>query len=216
MPYRNMTPEIKYKHLESERNSAIDSVKSAASDLEYLNKESLKGFDNYYDKILFYSAGAFSFTLALVNIVAQQDKVGALTKSSFIIPNVFWLYASWVCYLFVCALIIWNKKLHAVYLGFVGMGRYAEKVKDLRKTEVALLSFPTVQLFSATGSTDAIEKLTENAQMIKSKEKENKEKADFYYKLKMRIATISECLALIATALLMLFSILVTQAFIWN
>src|SRR3989338_894947 len=87
MPYRNMTPEIKYKHLESERNSAIDSVKSAASDLEYLNKESLKGFDNYYDKILFYSAGAFSFTLALVNIVAQQDKVGALTKSSFIIPN---------------------------------------------------------------------------------------------------------------------------------
>ena len=44
MPYRNMTPEIKYKHLESERNSASDSVKSAASDLEYLNKESLKGF----------------------------------------------------------------------------------------------------------------------------------------------------------------------------
>lgn len=216
MPYLDMTPELKYKHLEDERKSASENVKSAASDLEYLNKESLKGFNEYYDKILFYSASAFSFTLVLVNIVAQQDKVGALTKSSFIIPNVFWLYTSWVCYLFVCVLIIWNKKLHAVYLGFVGMGRYAEKVKDLRNTEVALLSLPNAQIFSATGSTDAIDNLTKNADMVKGKEKENKEKADFYYERKMRIASISEYLALLATVLLLLFSIFVTQTFLWD
>lgn len=216
MQYRDMTPDLEHKHLEGERKAANESLKSAASVLDYLNKESLKGFGEYYDKILFYSAGAFSFTLALVNIVAQQDKIGALTKNSFIIPNVFWLYASWFCYLIVCGLIIWNKKLHAIYLGFVGMGHYTEKMKDLRKAEVALISLPNAQIFSVTGSTDALDKLTENAEMIGSKEKENKEKADFYYKWKMRIASVSECLALLATTLLLFFSILVTQTFLWG
>lgn len=216
MTYRDLTPELKYKHLEDERKAASKSVESAASDLEYLNKESLKEFNEYYDKILFYSAGAFSFTLALVNIVAQQDKVGALTKISFLVPNVYWLYTSWVCYLFVCIFIIWNKKLHAVYLGFVGMGRYAEKVKDLRNAEVAILSLPDAQIFSVTGSTDAVDNLTKNSDMIKGKEKENKDNADFYYKWKMRIASACEYLAILATALLLLFSIFVTQTFIWD
>lgn len=216
MPYQDMTPQLEYQHLVEAKDSASTAVQSAAKDVEFLNKESLKGFDTYYDKILFYSAGAFSFTLALVNIVAQQGKVVALTKSSFYIPNVFWLYVSWVCYLLVCALIIWNKKLHALYLGYVGMGRYAEKVKELRKAEVALLSSPLSTILSVTGSTDAVENLAKNAEEIEEKEKENKSGESFYYKLKMLIGTVCEVLVLVATALLLFASVLITQTFIWG
>jgi len=216
MAYHDMTPELEYKHLENEKTSASESVQSAAEDLKYLNKESLKGFDVYYDKILFYSAGAFSFTLALVNIVAQQERVAALTKSSLLIPNVFWLYGSWVCYLIVCALIIWNKKLHAFYLQLEGLGRYTEKVSDLCKAEAALFSSPLTQIVSVTGSQDATEKLLENAAMIEKKAKENTGKAESQYKLKTRIALIAELLALAATMLLLLGSILITQTFIWG
>lgn len=216
MPYHKMTPDLQYQHLVDKKKSASEEVELAGEDLQSLNKESLNGFDTYYDKILFYSAGAFSFSLALVNVITEQSKVEALTKISFILPNIFWLYGSWICYLAVCILIIWNKKLHAVYTGFYGMGRYTEKLKNLRNAEAALLSSPLTQVVSVTNSENAIKELTKDAKMIADKEKENKQKAEHFYKLKMRVANAAELLALTATALLLLGSILITQTFIWE
>ncbi len=214
--YRTVTPEIEHQHLVDDNESANANMTAAAKDAERLRDESMRVFTDYYDKILFYSAGAFSFTLALVNLVSQSGKILALTKISVYVPNVYFLYLSWVCYLTTCVLIICARKLHAIYLGYAGMAYYAEKVKDFRLTQANLVSSPIAQIFSVTGFTNAAEKLSEDAKMIEKQEIKNKEKAELFYKLKMTLSNLSEILALLATILLLIFSIFVTQGFLWN
>jgi Mn2+/Fe2+ NRAMP family transporter len=92
----------------------------------------------------------------------------------------------------------------------------AGKFKDVRKAQAAMLSFEHTTIVSVTGSQDAVETLTKDAGEIEKKEKENKLQSERYYKLKMRLATVAEVLALLATGLLFFASILITQTFIWD
>jgi hypothetical protein len=217
MQYHDMTPEYAQQHLSQELEKASKAVTSAASDLRELNAESLKEFRDYYDKILFYSAGSFSFTLALVNIVALQEINTALTKSSLLFfPNIYLLYFSWVCYILACVLVIASKKLHAYYLPSIGMSIYAEKTRKLREAEAAVLSHESAQIVSVTGDTNAVESLLENAEMIQGKEQENAVDADFYYKWKMRVATFAEVCSVVATIALAVAAIVITQTYIWG
>jgi len=120
--------EIKRK--QQGHNDKFEGFKIASLQNQQINSEHRQLLTNYYDKIIFYSAGAFSFTLALVGLVIE-NKVPALRASGFLFANVFWLYFSWGLFLLAGIFALVAKKIDAYQLANAGMSEYDDKRKNV-------------------------------------------------------------------------------------
>ncbi len=125
-------PQIGYHNLQFKQQR----LNTAGRQNEDINREHRLILNTYYDKILFYSAGAFSFTLALIGLVVE-DRTQALAKVGFLFPNVYWLYASWVLFLLAGILALLSRKLDAYYISNFGMTLYTEAYKACVEEEVS-------------------------------------------------------------------------------
>jgi len=197
--------------------NAKKSLDLASKQNQDLAQESRQIYDKFYDKILLYSAGAFSFSVALVGLVVA-DRIAALSKIGLFLPNVYWMYLSLGGYLITCSLVLLAKRFDAAYVAQFGMHLYCEKKK---KEQEAFLdkfeNYPGEVLVTEGGTREEeIEKCKENITKLTYGVTLNSTKRDRSYKLKRICHVTSEISVVVATTLLLLFTIQLTQAMIWG
>lgn len=196
------------------KNASRDLAKSGEK-REELNEESLRIFNDFYDKILFYSAGAFSFSLALIGLVVK-DKTQALVNIGFIFPNVYWLYLSLLMYLLVCTLVLLSKRFDAHYIGSFGAHYYTKSFSRYEKANIDWLSSHSNQVLIKNSNLDQ-EIKTSKINLSNSEEAEVRMENQFkmYFFLKKMCHLGSELLTLVATSTLFFFFVQLIQTIIW-
>ncbi len=195
-------------------NSSQDLTKSGHK-REELVEESRRIFDDYYNKIMFYSAGAFSFSLALISLVVK-DKTQALAHIGFIFANVYWLYSSLFLYLVVCALVLLSKRFDAYYLGSFGANYYAESLSKYEKANIDWLMSHANVLVKNSDSIQEINTAKVNLSRSEKAEKEMKKQFEMYYRLKRLCHYGSELFVSMATILLFIFFVQLIQETVWG
>lgn len=199
-----------------ELNIATKDLASANQQRKELSDESRNIFDDFYDKILFYSAGAFSFSVALIGLVLK-DKAVALAHVAFIIPNIFWLYISMFLYLMVCGLVLLAKKFDALYAGSIGAYFYLKKLERYEKANIDFHKSHQGQVRVKNSSTEQeITTAASNLEKAESAKVKTDKQTKLYYRLKRICHWGAELLVFIATSLLFLFFIQLMQTTIWT
>lgn len=203
-------PQVDYHNLQGKQ----EKLTNAGKQNEDINKEHRERLNTYYDKILFYSAGAFSFTLALIGLVVE-NRTPALAKVGLLLPNVYWLYGSWICFLLAGIFVLLSRKLDAYYIANFGMAHYTEAYKSYVMEELDFVrQNPTQVLMSE--SYDEYKKTSDsNLQKLTKANKENKDKEKFFYRTMRFTSLASELAAGIGIILLFFFGVQLTQAIVW-
>lgn len=197
--------------------NARDSLQLASQQNQELSKESRQLYDIFYDKILLYSAGAFSFSVALIGLVVG-DRITALAKIGFLFSNVFWLYGSLTLYLITCVLILLSRRFDAAYAAQFGMNLYCEKKKKEQEAMLAKLqNYPGEVMVSNNGNREEeIGTCQSNIEKLGIAAEKNAKDRDRSFFLKRACHKIAEVSVLMATLLLLFFTIQLTQAMIWG
>lgn len=197
--------------------SAQDSLDLAGEQNQELSKESRRLYDEFYDKILLYSAGAFSFSVALIGLVVG-DRIAALAKVSLIFPNVYWLYVSLTAYLVTCALVLMARRFDAAYAAYFGMHLYCDKKLKEQEARLAKLKNYLGKVLVTGGGTreGEIQKCSANITELEKAVAKNVRGRDSSYNLKRICHRTTEITVSLATLLLLLFTIQLTQAMIWG
>lgn len=203
-------PQVGYHNLQGKQQD----LTNAGKHNEDINKEHRERLNTYYDKILFYSAGAFSFTLALIGLVVE-NRTPALAKIGFLFPNVYWLYSSWVCFLLAGIFVLLSRKLDAYYIANFGMAHYTEAYKDYVIEELAFVQQNPTQILMSKSFEEYKKTSDSNLQKLTRASKESKDKERFFYKTTRIISTASEISAGGGIILLLFFGVQLTQAIIW-
>lgn len=208
---------LEQRTVEFALKSAQESLALADKQNQELSEESRKQYDVYYDKVLLYSAGAFSFCITLIGLVLSNKAV-AMAKIGLWIPNIFWLYISLGLYLITCSLILVARRADAAYSGAFGMHNWTEKKKAEQEARKAFLNTHRGQVSVTNGGNEDSEIVLcdENIQRLISAVKKNKQDRDFHYNLKFWCHRIAEITVIIATLLLFFFTIQMMQAIVWG
>jgi hypothetical protein len=122
-----------------ELDDKFKSYSAASKQNEELSDESRKTYNKYLDSILLYSAGSFSFTVALIGLVIG-DKAKALAHIGFFLPNIYWLYVSWILFALTCFLILVSKRFRSKYIERVAEF-LCKKIKGLYGPKTELLIY---------------------------------------------------------------------------
>lgn len=203
-------PQIDYHNLQSKQQN----LNTAGRQNEDINKEHRLILNTYYDKILFYSAGAFSFTLALIGLVVE-DRTQALAKIGFYFPNVYWLYLSWTFFISAGVLALLSRKLDAYYIANFGMTHYTEAYKEYIEEETAFVQKNPNQLLMSQTFEEYKKVGENNLKKLMEANKLNKNKESFFYK-SMRLTSVgSEISVVVGIALLFFFGVQITQSIVW-
>lgn len=197
--------------------TAQDSLQLASEQNQKLSNESRELFDVFYDKLLLYSAGAFSFSVALIGLVVG-DRIGALGKVGYLYPNIYWLYASLTLYLLTCVLVLLARRFDAIYVANFGMHLYCGKKKVEQETVLAKLMRYPGQVLISHGRTrqGEIQMCKDNINKLSKAETENMRRRDRAYFWKTTSHRVCEITVLLATILLLFFTVQLTQAMIWG
>lgn len=196
---------------------AQKSLKLASEQNQELSKESRQLYDVFYDKILLYSAGAFSFSVALIGLVAG-DRISSLAKIGFIFPNVYWLYFSLATYLITCAMVLLARRFDASYVAQFGMHLYCDKKKKEQEAMLEKLNNYPGEVAVTHGGTrkGEIKTCQDNITKLDNAAKKNATGRDRSYLFKRICHQIAEITVIAATVLLLFFTIQLTQAMIWG
>lgn len=197
--------------------TAQSSLELASKQNQELSQESRHLYDEFYDKILLYSAGAFSFSVALIGLVVG-DRIAALSKVGLIFPNVYWLYVSLTGYLVTCALVLIARRFDAAYAAYFGMHLYCDRKKKEQEARLAKLkNYPGEILVTNSGTREGeIQKCGDNIAELEGAVAKNARGRDRSYNLKRICHLVAEVTVSLATLLLLLFTIQLTQAIIWG
>jgi hypothetical protein len=201
--------------LKLELDGAYKDQKLAAEQNQELHDESRKIFAELYDKILLYSAGAFSFSATLIGLVVS-NKIDALSKVGFIFHNVYWLYGSMSSFLLVCFLVLLSKRFDAEYTAVVGMVNYIDKSKA--KEESLIKALNKMSILITKGGTKESELTTarENISKYEVAYLSNSKLKNRSYLIMYYSHLAAEIMVLTGTLLLLLFVIQLSQAIIWG
>ncbi|PIZ47971.1 hypothetical protein CO180_02930 [candidate division WWE3 bacterium CG_4_9_14_3_um_filter_41_6] len=212
-PYElNEKQEVAKFELKNKRKSLVESNVQNSN----ISELSRSIFSDLYDKTLVYSAGAFSFSLALIGLVLQDNKAG-LTFVGFFLPNIYWLYISLFAYLLTMFLVLISKKFDAIYLGYFGMGHYAGKLAEFEKANIGFIKVHEGALLMTGGTEDsAVETSNHNSDVASRAAKKNTKKSDLYYSLMRGCEISAEMCAFFASILLFIFFWQLTQSVVWN
>ena len=201
-----------------ELRSSQEALSLAAKQNQDLANQSRGQFDIFYDKILLYSAGAFSFSVALVGLVVG-DRINALAKAGFLYPNIYWLYLSLGGYLITCAMVLLSRRFDALYLGHFGMANYCKRKREQQEAiHQKLQNSQSNEILVTKGGTreSEIEICKSNIQKLRNAEHKNANARDREQFLKRLCHQIAELIVVVATILLLFFTIQLTQAMIWG
>lgn len=203
-------PQVDYHNLQGKQ----EKLSTSGRQNEEINKEHRDTLNIYYYKILFYSAAAFSFTLALIGLVVE-NRIEALAKTAVLIPNVFWLYASWISFLLASISALISRKLDAYYIANFGMARYTEAYKNYVTEEVSFVEQNPSHILMSESHEEYKKTADENLRKLTTANEENKKKEKRFYAAMRVVCVSSETLAFLGAILLVLFGILLTQAIVW-
>lgn len=207
----SLQSKITSQQLENKR----DAFTRASQNMEKMNFESRSLVSKYLDGILFYSAGGFSFTVALIGLISES-KIQSLAHIGIIFPNIYWLYGCWLFFISACIFSLLSRKLDSYYTGYFGSENYTEAYMNFEKAAYDYMcKYPdTIHFVKPLNEQKKIYEY--NIKLLEEANKKNKKSKDFWYRI-MRIANISaEICALLGVILLMLFSIQLTQSLIWK
>lgn len=182
-----------------------------------INDETRKKLSDYYEKILIFSAGSFSFAITLVSLVVN-NKTTALAEIGFWFPNVYWMYFSSIFFLLSCGLVLLSKRMEAYYIESFGLVNYLKKYVELENTKIKIYPILKEKIIF-TGLSDAVKEVqTAKANLDKLLPAFDKNKVlqDRYFRFMVLFRNASEWLALSGAALLLFFSIQLIQAIVWG
>lgn len=117
-------------------DEARSEFKAAQTQLHDTNVESRKAYSDFYDKILAYSAAAFSFSVALIGLALDNGKKEFLSQVIYHLPLIKWLYVSMVFYLLSCFAVLFSKIMNATYVSAFGKRHYHQDGMALLELEV--------------------------------------------------------------------------------
>lgn len=206
-----LAQEADYNELVAKQNA----YKLAAEQNQEANRESRKILADYYDKILFYSASIFSFTVALVS-TSLVNKSEALSKVGFLFHNVYWLYLSWTLLISACVCVLLSKRFDSAYVGYFGMANCDKKRKDY---EIEMQNYVTNHppIYPAQQSPEGFRHIgTENIEKLNRAIPDQEKGRDSTYIVMRLFHKASEVFALLGIISLFIFSIQLTQALVWK
>lgn len=197
-------------------NKTTKDLANASKQRTELANESREIYDAYYDKILLYSAGAFSFSLALIGLVVR-DNTEALAHTGFLFPNIYWLYGSLFLYLIVCGLILISKRFDALYTAAIGTYFYVKNRLSFEKASIDFhKSYFGNVLVKNSSSEQEIKTSKDNLEKLKVAKAKTDRDSNQYHNLKRFSHLGAELLASVATILLFFFFVQIIQATIWG
>ena len=184
---------------------------------EQLTDESRSIYSEYYNKILLYSAGAFSFNTTLIGLVLS-NKPKILAKVGIFVPNIYWMYLSMCLFLLAGAAVLVAKRLDAQYTGSFGMRNYLDKLKIKELTMKKMMGkFGDKFIITKDGTPkQEIAIANSNIPKITNAFIKNKSSEDFANKTMRVTKLLSEVFVLIATIALFIFVIQISQGIVWG
>ena len=183
-----------------EMDIVYNDLSKAANQNEELSDESRNIYADYYNKILLYSAGTFSFITTLIGFVLP-DRSNLLAKVGFFIPNIYWLYISMFLFLLAGFSVLLSKRFDAEYTRNFGMKNYFEKLKIKDETMLKMMQKYDYKFLITKNSSPQQEIDTANKNIPKLDKglKESKQHQEFSYKAMHFFHITSEWFAFIAT-----------------
>lgn len=202
-----------YIAAEHEMKSAAEALNIADRSRADSSTETRKGLAEYYDKILLYSAGAFSFQVTLLQFVPDKHvlaHVGILGQ-----PNAYVMYASLLLYLVTAASILLAKKLDTYYVNANASEHYRDKFIKDREAKIAFFSKYPGQIIVQGGVDNQLATYKSDITKVKDIIAKDKRDSKFYYKLMIWTHNFLEVTVILATVLLYVFAIELAQSLVW-
>ena len=195
--------------------SAQSAYLKSAQDTEKINLEHRSLLSRYMDGILLYSAGAFSFTVALIGLV-DSSRIGALARIGFLVPNIYWLYTCWLFFLGACISVLLSRRFDAYYTMYYGLQRYTAAYKYLEEVRLTFTQKYPENILFVSPQEEQDKKTQHNINVLEDANNKNKKGSDLWYKV-MRISDWSaEICVAIGVVTLMIFSTQLSQSLIWK
>jgi hypothetical protein len=198
-----------------ELDDKFKSYSAASKQNEELSDESRKTYNKYLDSILLYSAGSFSFTVALIGLVIG-DKAKALAHIGFFLPNIYWLYVSWILFALTCFLILVSKRFRSKYIGHFGMANYVAKYKDYEEAQLKTVREQNGNAYFEKSQEEFEKTKRHNIALLTEVMNNQNKKRDFSYNIMRICHSIAEISTMAGLIFLLLFSIQLGQAIVWQ
>jgi len=196
-----------------EFKNKVSSLNSADRQRGESSQESRKILKDYYDKILFYSAGAFSFLVALLQIVPNKHVLSSVGILG--IPNVFLMYTSMTCYIISGVLVLLSRRFDAYYISFNSLENYCKKLLEERESKLVIFQkYPeTVEVHG--GVENQILSIKSDIKLVREMLPKNVKGNKLWYNLMKWTGYTTEFFAIIATIIMLLFTVQLSQSLVW-
>ena len=110
----------------------------ASKQNQELNDEHKKILSKFYEHIALYSAGAIPFTTTILGFVLPSN-ASALGTETLIIPNIVFLYISWLGFGTAFVASILSKRFDAYYISAFGFANYTKKYHEYLETQISFI-----------------------------------------------------------------------------
>lgn len=208
-----MTPQEQYLADEHEMKTAMQALHQADIERAKSSDETRKGLAEYYDKLLLYSAGAFSFQITLLQFVPDKHLLAKI--GSFGQPNIFIMYGSLFFYLLTAGLILLSKKLDTHYVNANASENYREKLLKDKQAKIAFFTKYPSQIIVQDGVENQLEAYRTDITKIEQIIDKDRRGSAFYFKLTGILNTVVEFTVIVATILLFVFAVELSQTLVW-
>lgn len=202
-----------YKADEFQMNVAVSNFSAANKQRGETSNESRGILKNYYEKILFYSAGGFAFQISLLQFIPDRH---ILAKPViFGIPNIYLMYTSMAFYLIAAALVLLSRRFDAYYISASSTENYIKKyIEQQERILVMFQKYPGYQIV-AGGPEEKKASLKEDVRLLKKMLPKSEQGNKLWYEMMKTSSFATEFFVGVATLLLFIVSAQLAQNLVW-
>jgi len=192
------------------------SYNNASKQNQELNDEHKKILSKFYEHIALYSAGAITFSTTMLGFVLPNNST-ALATINFYLPNIIFLYISWLGFGIAFVTAILYKRFDAYYLSAFGFTNYTKRYREYLETELSFIEKYKGKFMFTGGTEQGVMGVDQNnANKLSKAHRTNKKTMDLNFKLMQWCVNLALVGAGVGVVALIFFSFLLTQTIVFS
>lgn len=193
----------------------VESYNLANRQNQELNEEHRRILTKFYDNIALYSAGAISFSTTIIGLVLANYPQ-SLSSKVLLLPNISYLYVSWLAFAIAFTTALLSKRVDAYYLSAFGFAHWTKRYYEMLEKQGELMLKTPHRFVVEDGTLEESLKIDRsNIQKLKQAHVTNENKSKKYYFYMQICHRLAESAATLGLIFLLLFAVVLTQAVVF-